>query len=776
MKPRLLLPSFSKNYGRLLYLHIMQLIDGQLPEEKLWRALVILPPKEALGRAWQLALALARANGGQLIAGIYLPDMSPISQKTAREQAEYIRSIEPEATDITILQMSSPNFDRALAQFVDEAAIDLLVAHLDGTIAFNLNRVSCAVAAIRGDHAEVIGETAVTLSDSLTHIIVPTAGGPNTAHALTFLLPLTDEVKVTAVYIAQEYLQNQVALGQARLRQLMQFVDANDRIETKVVTAPNVIAGITDLAKNDCDMVMIGASQESSIDKILFGDIPAAVVRESKKPVVIVRQPRSRLGSWWDNSAWQLRKYLPRMELKDRVNAYTRIRRSARPDLDFYMLISLSTIIAALGLVVNSPAVVIGAMLVAPLMSPMVGTGLAVVLGDARFIRLSLGAVIRGVILAIGFGGLVGLLSMNDPATSELLARTQPSLIDLAIALFSGLAGGYALARSDAAGALPGVAIAAALVPPLATVGISLTAGRYNHAFGAMLLFTANFVSISSATALMFLILGFRPAVNQKSRRAVQARSGRVALISLGVVTALILGFTYQLAQDQARLTRINEVVEEKLAEVAGAYLDEAPEAVFEGDLLTLDITARSTSPLPHRVVEDLQTAIGATLRDEGILEQVALTLTVIEVTELDPEVPPTLTPTPTLTLTFTPGPTPTATPTSTFTPTPQPTATATATPTMLPTETPTETPTVTPTFTPTTTPTATPRTAVITYPFGTNLRQEPSLESPVLAVLPADTVVVLLDGSVTADGFTWQEVFLDGQTGWLSADFLQNR
>ncbi len=754
----------------------MQLIDGQLPDEKLWRALVILTPKEALGRAWQLALALARANGGQLIAGIYLPDMNPAALKAARVQAEQIKALDPEATDIIVLQMTSPNFDRALAQFVNEAAIDLLVAHLDGPIAFNLNRVSCAVAAIRGDHEEVIGETAVTLNDELDHIIIPTAGGPNTAHALTFLLPLTNKVKVTAVYIAQEYLQNQEALGHARLRQLMQFVDANDRIETKVVTASSVTAGITDLAKNECDMVIIGASQESSIDKILFGDIPAAVVRQSKKPVVIVRQPRSRFGSWWDNAAWRLRQYLPRMELRDRVEAYTRIRRSARPDLDYYMLISLSTIIAALGLIINSPAVVIGAMLVAPLMSPMVGTGLAVVLGDARFIRLSLGAVIRGMLLAIGFGALVGFLSINQPATSELLARTQPTLIDLGIALFSGLAGGYALARSDAAGALPGVAIAAALVPPLATVGISLTAGRYNHAFGAMLLFSANFVSISSATALMFLILGFRPTVNQKSRREVQARSGRVALISLGVVIALISGFTYQLAQEQARLTRIYEVVEVKLDEVAGATLDRTPEATFEGDLLTLDITARSTSPLPHRIVEELQTAIGATLKDEGILESVALTLEVIEVTKLDPEIPPTLTPTPTPTLTFTPGPTPTATPTSTFTPTPQPTATATATATVLPTETPTQTPTATPTFTPTATPTATPRTAVITYPFGTNLRLEPRLDAPVLAVLSVDTIVVLLDGNATADGFTWQEVFLDGQVGWLSAEFLQER
>lgn len=750
----------------------MQIIHGQLPEEKLWRALVVLPPVGRLGRAWQLALALARANDGQLIVGIYIPDLNPADQTAAQAQVEKIRSLEPDADDIFILTLASANFERALAKFVADTAVDLLVAHMDGPMALNLNRVSCAIAAIRGDKEDVVGETAVINHDALSNIVIPTSGGPNTAHALTFLLPLTNKVKVTAVYVAPDYLENERALGRSRLRQLMQFVDANERIETKVVTANSITEGIVGLASGECDLVMIGASQESSIDKILFGDIPAAVVRESKKPVVIVRQPRSRLGSWWDNLAWRLRRYIPRMDLKERTDAYTRIRRSARPDLDFYMLISLATVIAALGLIINSPAVVIGAMLVAPLMSPIVGAGLAVVLGDSRFIRLSIGAVLRGMLLAIAVGAAAGLLSINQPATSELLARTQPTLIDLAIALFSGLAGAYALCRSDAAGALPGVAIAAALVPPLATVGISLTAGRYGQAFGAMLLFSANFVSISTATALMFLLLGFRPTAAQKSRRTVQARSVRVAIISLAIVSALIVGFTYRLAQEQARIARINEVVEDKLDEVAGATLDEAPVAVFEGDLLTLDITARSTNPLPHRVVEELQTAIGATLKDEGILESVALTLTVIEVTELDPEVPPTLTPTPTPTLTFTPGPTPTPTATATFTPTPLPTETSS--PTVLPTETPTVTPTETPTLPPTATPTATPQTAVITYPFGTNLRTDPSLNAQILAVLPVDTVVILLDGAAAVDGFVWQEVLVNGQHGWLSAQFLQ--
>ncbi len=143
-----------------------------------------------------------------------------------------------------------------------------------------------------------------------------------------------------------------------------------------------------------------------------------------------------------------------------------------------------------------------------------------------------------------------------------------------------------------------------------------------------------------------------------------------------------------------------------------------------------------------------------------------------IEVTELDPEVPPTLTPTPSPTLTFTPGPTPTPTATPTLTPSPQPSPTETAT--VRPTETPTIVPTETATAVPSTTSTVTPPTAVITYPFGTNLRTGPGLDTAVLAVLPVDTVVVLLPGVASADGFVWQEVAVEGQTGWLSAEFLQ--
>jgi uncharacterized hydrophobic protein (TIGR00271 family) len=461
-------------------------------------------------------------------------------------------------------------------------------------------------------------------------------------------------------------------------------------------------------------------------------------------------------------AAWRLRNFLPRMEESQRTKTYVRIRRSARPNRQFFILIALSAMIAALGLLVNSPAVVIGAMLVAPLMSPIVGTGMAIVLGDARFLRLSLGAVLRGVLLAIGVGALSGLLHLDQPLTNELLARTAPTLMDLAIALFSGLAGAYALSNSDAAGALPGVAIAAALVPPLATVGICLTTGYEREALGALLLFSTNFVAISSATALVFLALGFRPKVAKRERHSARVRSVRVAMILLGIIVSLLTITTYRLAHDSRMETEIRRVIYESVRDVADAELDSlliAGETTVDGAPLRMELVVRSTEPIPHEMVLALQERIGIKLQRE-----VGLTVSVILVTELDPVIPPTLTPTPTATMTQTPAPTvtdgPTRTPlpmfvatetavfypTVTITPTVVVTATVTltatavpptqppppkpkATDTPLPTPTPIITPTMVPSVTPVLTVTIEPEITVTAVP--TNTVQSPSTPTP---------------------------------------------
>jgi hypothetical protein len=301
-------------------------------------------------------------------------------------------------------------------------------------------------------------------------------------------------------------------------------------------------------------------------------------------------------------------------------------------------------------------------------------------------------------------------------------------------------------------------------------VGIALTTGYYQESFGALLLFTTNFVAISAATAVTFLILGFRPTPAQKARREVQARSVRIALMMVLIVAILLTLFTYELAQEANYEANMRALVMDSVTEITGGRIVSADDLIIVGEIadesvpLAMDLTVRSTSSVPYAQVKELQDAISI-----GLQREVGLTMTVIRVTNLDPEVPPTFTPTPTATQTFTPGPTPT----NTATATPTPTATNTATP--LPTDTVTPPPTATPTVVPTDTavPTPTPRTAVISSLYGLNLRAEPAADADILAFLSADTTVILLDGIETADNLSWQQIEVDGLVGWVSKQFL---
>ncbi len=184
--------------------------------------------------------------------------------------------------------------------------------------------------------------------------------------------------------------------------------------------------------------------------------------------------------------------------------------------------------IATLGLVLNSPAVVIGAMLISPLMGPILAAGLSfaasdIYLGVKSFVNL-LGSILTAVLFS---AALVWVLPFQSP-TSEILARTQPNLLDLGVAVSSGLAGSYVMARSFGGGgaaALPGVAIAVALMPPLCTVGFGVGSGwNWQIISGACLLFITNLVAIATSAFLVFYILGMdaqeiRAAVTEADRR-----------------------------------------------------------------------------------------------------------------------------------------------------------------------------------------------------------------------------------------------------------------
>ncbi|MDJ0903712.1 MAG: DUF389 domain-containing protein [Xenococcus sp. MO_188.B8] len=188
------------------------------------------------------------------------------------------------------------------------------------------------------------------------------------------------------------------------------------------------------------------------------------------------------------------------------------------PSFGFFFLLISATIIATLGLLANSAAVIIGAMIVAPLMNPILSMSFAIVTGNWRVYKRSLVTVFLGVFCTILCAYLLAILLPIDTVGSEIIARTSPSLIDLGIAIAAGAAGSFSLTRKSIASSIAGVAIAVALVPPLCVAGIGLGIGselsanigqvkitNLSVAEGAFLLFLANLAGITFTACLVFL-------------------------------------------------------------------------------------------------------------------------------------------------------------------------------------------------------------------------------------------------------------------------------
>ena len=179
------------------------------------------------------------------------------------------------------------------------------------------------------------------------------------------------------------------------------------------------------------------------------------------------------------------------------------------PSFSFHFMLGLSTIIATLGLLSNSAAVIIGAMIVAPLMGPIVGMAYSTAMGNRKLLRRSSFTVLKGILLTIGVSWIVSSIIGLDTVDTEIMSRVKPTLIDFGIAMAAGAAGAFANTRRSISSALPGVAIAVALVPPLSVVGIGLAQGDGSIAFGALLLFLTNLICIVFFGSLVFLFQSY---------------------------------------------------------------------------------------------------------------------------------------------------------------------------------------------------------------------------------------------------------------------------
>lgn len=209
------------------------------------------------------------------------------------------------------------------------------------------------------------------------------------------------------------------------------------------------------------------------------------------------------------------------------------------PRPSFYLLLIASALIASFGLVANSTAVIIGAMVVSPLMTPILGISLALVRSDSKLLGRALVAELLGIVLAISVSTLFGLIPLAIEPTSEMLLRTQPNLLDLLVAVFAGFAGAYAMVDERISPALPGVAIATAIVPPLSNIGLCISLGSYEGAVGSSLLFIANFFSILVVASIVFVAAGLEKRAQDVSRMSYVKRFGIAVVGFLAVAVFL---------------------------------------------------------------------------------------------------------------------------------------------------------------------------------------------------------------------------------------------
>lgn len=283
----------------------------------------------------------------------------------------------------------------------------------------------------------------------------------------------------------------------------------------------------------------------------------------------------------------------------------------------FWILLTLAATIASAGVVGDSTATVIGAMIIAPMMLPIQGAMLSTVLGDRRNLARSIVLILAGAAAAIAIGFIVGLLVTSDvvaATNSQVAGRVTPRLIDLLAALGTGVVGSIALARKDISDTLPGVAISISLVPPLTVAGLVLESGAYGQALGALILFATNVAAILVTGVIVMAIYGVRPVPAAEGDAVDVRRGGKramIVIVSLLVIVGIPLTYS-------SIVTGANTINASTIQSVSGRWATEKG-----WDLLSVDLTpdgaaVRMTGPLPVPDVDTLRSRLvdaGVTLQ-----------------------------------------------------------------------------------------------------------------------------------------------------------------
>lgn len=392
-----------------------------------------------------------------------------------------------------------------------------------------------------------------------------------------------------------------------------------DQIERRMIFGKDPSERILRQVHGD-DLLCLGFSQKTDLDEQMREVLSDVLLNRAPSPVLMASRLIEQRGSIQGAIQHRIQRFNVSLTPVERNELIWEGQKNSQATVDYIVMIILSAFLASLGLLLDSVAVIIGAMLVAPLMSPLgaLSTGLAS--GQLVITRRAAFSLIQGVLLALLVSVVAGSILLIDVPTPEMTSRGNPTLLDAAVALVSGLVAAYAIARKEVPAALAGVAIAAALMPPICTIGLGIALGDLQLAAGASLLFTANIVFIVVSQYIVFLWIGLRPSNRRETRRGVLAWWGIIGSLLVFVVALLI----------QLSLQALDEIAIENL------LLDELPRSEFVdietltrdgGDTLEVIFSVRTERLIAPQQVAEAEANLATILPQfkRVILEVVAM-------------------------------------------------------------------------------------------------------------------------------------------------------
>ncbi len=369
-------------------------------------------------------------------------------------------------------------------------------------------------------------------------IVVPANGTEHSRIATRVGIALGQgyEVPVEAMFVQDS--GSEAWRGYGRLAAALADIPGAQRVKRTVVSAADPVRGI--LARvTEQDLLVLGYSKRSELQRWLYGDFSRELLNRAPGPVILTSRSDEEEAKHFALLGRLLRWTRPTLTRVEQEDLVRQAREMGTASLDYTVLIIVSAVLASFGLLTNSGAVIIGAMLVAPLMTPLIAFAIGMTSGQLILMRRSALSMVQGFVLAFAIALVIGLISTSTIVTSEMAGRGNPTVLDMGVALASGVIGAYATARKEIPSALAGVAIAAALMPPVCTIALGVAYGNIALARGATLLFSANIVSIMLAAWGVFFWLGLRPEAQTQARVRPIISGLLVAIFAL--ITAIFL-------------------------------------------------------------------------------------------------------------------------------------------------------------------------------------------------------------------------------------------